>query len=169
MSPAFPDKNVWYVIKQISTGNTLFANETAAAFQGPDLQDPGQLWNIFPAGTGTYVLRTYRSSHIYLDVDTASTPVVPYMTDFSRATNGTFWVITSWGNGGYYLTNQAIGVGWNMMLNDLTHLSFGKSDTVPKEAQNFGFEGYPLAINNVAYSSIDVSGPFFGTLNYSDQ
>lgn len=89
------------------------------------------------------------------------------MTIASLATSGSFWAISSWGNGAYYLTNQRVGVEWNLMVDSGTHMTCETSDTIPKDAHSFVFNPY-LPINDLAYSSIDVNIFLSESLYYFD-
>lgn len=169
MSAFSPDKNIWYQINKLTSGKiettssmvatSLYANNAtqgASFFTTTDSKETGQKWNFFPVGTGSYALRTSNSPHAYLDVD----PVVkiPRMANASIMTNGSIWDITSWGDGTYYLTNHAVGVEWHLVVNSKFQLELGKGDTTLKDAQSFVFnQTAGVAINDVAYSSIDVS------------
>lgn len=172
MSSFSPDKNTWYQINKLTSGKVgtafsmvatpLFSGEKAttgsAFFSNTDFaKEPGQKWNFFPVvGTASYALRTSRSPHVYLDIDEKNTP---RMVNATLRTNGSLWEITSWadGTGTYYITNNAVGSDLHMLVNIDSQLSFGKKEVTLRDVQSFVFnQTAPLAINDVAYSSIDV-------------
>lgn len=170
MSAFSPDRNLWYQINKLTSGKiettssmiatSLYAgNGTygAAFFTTTDTKEPGQKWNFFPVGTGSYVLRSSNSGpHAYFDVE----PIVnvPRMVNASLTTNGSLWDIISWGDGTFYFTNHAVGVDLHLVVNSKFQLEFGKGDTTLRDVQSFVFnQTVPVAINDIAYSSIDVS------------
>jgi hypothetical protein len=128
-------------------------------FKLTSISSNGRRWQIFPTDNGTYVLRTHLSSpNAYLaiqhDADTKGGTAI--MQDVASASDGIFWNISRFPNGGYKLVNVASGTNWQLHAGSAESVALTNNITGEQDNQQFDFTSLE-SISNASFSSIKVT------------
>lgn len=138
--------------------------KTPVFFKLTENTSDGKLWQLFPTGNETYILRTKASrTNAYLAVQSnAESSATPQeseviMRDVNGASNEVFWKINRFKNGGYNFENVANGTGWHLQAKDFENLTM-TNDIAERDIQKFQFTPFTNAgfINDPAFSSLKV-------------
>lgn len=136
--------------------------KTPVFFKLTENTSDGILWQLFPTGNETYILRTKASrTNAYLAVQSnAESSATPQeseviMRDVNGASNEVFWKINRFKNGGYNFENVANGTGWHLQAKDFENLTM-TNDIAERDIQKFQFTPFTNAgfINDSAFSSL---------------
>lgn len=171
--------NKWY---QLTVGNSesqsmksseiLFAkNWTSGSvyFDRANTSSSLQQWQIFPTpgNASIYVLRSRSiGPEGYLSAAAGTTNengenagnTVPVMRKYTVLDESVFWIMDTWGDGTFHMSNLKNSTEWHLQKNPWglgTSMSMSSNITAPQDGQRFKFK--ELAdINDVAFSTIQV-------------
>jgi hypothetical protein len=163
------DSNRWYqlLVKSASNvqsmdGSVLYDNgEGAVFFQLTNTSDPEQQWQLYPYNSSFYVLRTQASgpdsAMTVFASDTETTPggTVPSMCNSTLSDGSTYWQISPWGDGTFFLTNAANGTAWHLLVKSNSLMAMSSNITLPQDGQSFSFNALGT-IDDDRFSSINV-------------
>ncbi|KAJ9667018.1 hypothetical protein H2201_002851 [Coniosporium apollinis] len=128
-----------------------------------------QQWQIFPTpgNASIYVLRSRSiGPEGYLSTAAGTTSddgenagnTVPVMHKYTILDDSVFWIIDTWGDGTFRMSNLENGTEWHLQKNPWglgTSMSMSSNVTAPQDGQRFRFR--ELAdINDVAFSTIQI-------------
>jgi hypothetical protein len=169
------DNNHWYQMVT-KTSNTLsFAssnlskNSGSAFFQITNTTRPSQRWQIFSAPNSTYVFRSqeggpkgYLTAHGNpVDKSTVNSGnTIPTLTGYTLADDSMYWSIQPWGDGSFWMENQANGSDWHLEKETTGLMTMSSNLTEPQHGQSFLFKQLE-PINDVKYSTLLVIISFF--------
>lgn len=185
------DSNTWYLLDVASIkgssflGTNLFNKGLSGAvfFNTTTESAPRQRWQIFRASNSdsssnaTWALRSGEGgANAYLVTGTGTNSAnkdsnvgntLPSMRNASIVEEqDILWGITGWGDGTFYLWNEANGTNWH--LEEGNGLAFMSNNVnTARDPQRFSFVPLDDKINNDQYSSIVVSCSLLSLLWYT--
>ncbi|KAH7330423.1 hypothetical protein BKA65DRAFT_404736 [Rhexocercosporidium sp. MPI-PUGE-AT-0058] len=164
--------NRWYEInvadsflkdKNLAGGELLSLDRTGGSvFMYPgDARDAKQQWQMYPFNSTNYVLRTRGSGPFgYLAVTYLATEPTPGYTvattkNASIADNSMFWRIGPWGDGTFWLSNEANGTAWRLEAKANQGLAMSSNITSLRPGQRFEFQQLGT-VDNSSFSTLVV-------------
>jgi streptogramin lyase len=168
------DNNYWYQMVLKSSSTLSFASSTvtkgsgSAFFQVTNTTRPSQKWQVYGTANNTYVFRSslggptgYLTAHGNpVDKSTVNSGnTVPTVSDYTIADNSMYWSIKPWGDGSFWMENQANGSAWHLEKETTGLMTMSSNITKPQTGQSFEFKQLDQ-INDAKYSTLKVRRPF---------
>jgi len=167
------NRNNWYQVT-LKSGDVLsLASSTvgngagSAFFQITNTSRPTQQWQLFGSEDGPYVVRSAEGgptgyltarpgSSVKTSVNSGNT--VPGLSDYTVADKSMYWTIKPWGDGSFWMSNQANGTRWHLERESNGLGAMSSNITAPQLGQSFVFKSLGK-INDAKYSTVQVNFP----------
>jgi hypothetical protein len=168
------DNNYWYQMVLKSSNTLSFASSALSKgsgsvfFQITNTSHPAQKWQVYGAPNNTYVFRSseggprgYLTAHgSPVDKSTVNSGnTVPTLSVITMADDSMYWSIQPWGDGSFWMTNQANGSNWHLEKETTGLMTMSSNITKPQSGQSFEFKQLDK-IDNAKYSTLQVGRSF---------
>jgi hypothetical protein len=167
------DSNTWFRISDPDdilslVGTYLFEQhdtEGTAFMRISNDTDPEQLWQIWTYDSEHFVLRTaasgsegYLGTQIGTSIESSENTgdTIPYVASSGRSDESSLWRINPWGDGTFFMLNDANGTDWHMYIESNGLLAMTSNITESNSGQSFIFHEID-SIDNDDFSTIAVS------------